>query len=535
VSGSSWACLRCAATGVGRGVRFCGACGAALVTAPTVGGHSPTRSRPRRTGRSPRSVVMGAGLLASALLAVWAAGQPSPTAYDPSERTVSLPGRFELQVDDGSEVARPGALAAHPAAAGEVRRLAPIDEAPTCRPVGCPRWSLGLDGHQPVVSLGDVLVHVGSASLTGIDADTGAVLWSLPTRDPRAGMPPGTGLVPVDERRFLVRTGSALVLREVGTGLAIWGTTIADRTVDTAVLGDGWLLLGGRVRGGDRPAQFLSAVDLHEGRVRWTQEVHRHRLGTAGHVDAAVLAVESSPGRVRGVRIDDGETVWERTLELDPAEHWLVGRPDVGTAVEVVDPATGLTLLTADHPGQRVLTVGQLFAVVGPDRTVLLDVTGTERGSWPGPPLGWTDAGGETTIAWPEDGWVVLVSYAADGTPTWRRALPAPAAIWGDQVELARVATARTVRALSEDGRTTVAVRTDGPTEPPPLLSVAGPQTRLHLLGRTVLAVEPAGLRLQGPGGHVRVEAADRLVSEQHLVVAGPGGLLAIDRTRLEP
>jgi outer membrane protein assembly factor BamB len=535
VSGSSWACLGCAATGMGRGVRFCGVCGAALGTVLSRGGPSPARLRQHRTVRSPRTVVVGAGLLASVLLALSTAGQPSPVAYGPSDPTVSLPGRFELQVADGSGVARPGALAGHPAEAGGAHRPGPIDDAPTCRPVGCTRWRLALDGHQPVVGVGDVLVHVGTTNLTGIDADTGAVRWSLPTRDPRAGAPPGTALLPVDERRFLVRTGSALVLREVGTGLAVWGTTIDDRIVDTAVLADGWLLLGGRARGRDRPAQFLSAVDLHEGRVRWTQEVHRHRLEGTGPVDAAVIAVESRPGLVRGVRIDDGETAWERTLELVPAGRWLVGRADAGAAVEVIDPETGLTLLTADHPGHRLWPVGRLFAVVGPDRTVLLDVTGTERGSWPGPPLGWTDAGDETTIAWAEDGWVVLVSYAADGTPTWRRALPGPAAIWGDQVELAKVEAARTVRALGEDGRTTVAVRTDGPTEPPPLVSVAAPQTRLHLLGRTVLALEPAGLSLQGPGGHVRVEAADRLVSEEHLVVAGPGGLLAIERTRLEP
>jgi outer membrane protein assembly factor BamB len=434
-----------------------------------------------------------------------------------------------------------------------------------CRPNACAAWTIELAEHPTVRPIGDVLIEVDGVHARGHDAATGQLSWSRDLREIFERR--------VSENVFATTVGGSLALHGRGElalldpadGSLGWHVDLGPRWVDrTGLVGDVVLVTTrDRLRGRSRPLPTtLLAFDARLGTLLWERRIlgalHPPELPealdtafVAGGDDArveertrlqapeGVLAVVLDRAVVGGVEVTTGDTVWERSaVEGQVVGAGVVMRAGNGRAV-LLDGTTGETLTDLGDDVTQVITIGALTVVTNADdRSFVVDEDGEVTDVRDGPPLGWSATSSDTFIAWNDDGWVLIVRYERTGVPARARRLPGRIGSWGGELALGAHAGSDLVRAVGVDGRTTVAVRTDGPTEPPPNPSIAPSGAQLTLIGRTIVARDDAGITVQAPGGSVRVVAGREVIAvatDGTVVVRGERGLLGVNGDRLGP
>jgi hypothetical protein len=434
-----------------------------------------------------------------------------------------------------------------------------------CRPNACAAWTVELAEHVTVLPVGDLLVEVDGVHARGHDAATGQLSWSRDLREIFERRVPEHVLATTVGGALALHGQGELALLDPADGSLGWRVDLGPRWVDrTGLVGDVVLVTTrDRLRGRSRPLPTtLLAFDADAGTLLWEQRILGaldppelpEALDTAfvaGGDDArgeqrtrlrapdGVLAVALDRGVIGGVEVTTGDTVWERSaVEGHVVGAGVVMRAGNGRAV-LLDGATGTTLTDLGDDVTQVAAIGASTVVTNADdRSFVVDEDGEVTDVRDGPPLGWSATASDTFIAWNDDGWVLIVRYERTGVPAGARRLPGRIGSWGGELALGAHAGSDLVRAVGVDGRTTVAVRTDGPTEPPPNPSVAPSGARLTLVGRTIVVRDDAGITVQAPGGSVRVVAGREVIAvatDGTVVVRGERGLLGVNRDRLGP
>jgi hypothetical protein len=465
----------------------------------------------------------------------------------------------EVELPDRAEV--PGGAVGATDGDGGSAASGPLD----CRPNACAAWTIELAEHPTVLPVGDVLIEVDGVHARGHDATTGQLNWSRDLREIFERRVPEDLVATTTGGSLALHGHGELALLDPADGSLGWRVDLGPRWVDrTGLVGDVVLVTArDRFRGRSRPLPTtLLAFDADAGTLLWEQRIlgalHPPELPealntafVAGGADArleqrtrlrapdGVLAVALDRGVVGGVEVTTGDILWERSaVEGHVVGAGVVMRAGNGRAV-LLDGTTGATLTDLGDDVTQVAAIGASTVVTnGDDRSFVVDEDGAVTDVRDGPPLGWSATSSDTFIAWNDDGWVLVVRYERTGVPARARRLPGRIGSWGGELALGAHAGSDLVRAVGVDGRTTVAVRTDGPTEPPPNPSVAPSGAQLTLIGRTIVARDDAGLTVQAPGGSVRVVTGREVIAiatDGTVVVRGERGLLGVDRDRLGP
>jgi len=451
---------------------------------------------------------------------------------------------------------------------GEGAARVPPERGLVCRPNDCAAWSLELPRATSVLPVGDLLVTVEASRATAHDARLGEPRWSIDMGPVFAlGASPDPVVTDADGALLLHEQGR-LARLDPRDGDLLWQVDLGTRWVERIGRTEDRVVVAtrDRLRGRSRPPPtILVGLDADRGTIRWERRILEVLVApelipsarsptTGGELvaepdgrrltaPAGVLAVALDPTTIGGIDVLTGDTVWQRAavggeVVGEVAGDRVVLRGGNGRTL-LLDGATGASLTDLGDTIAGLTAIGPLVVATSTDgRSSVLDTEGAVTDQRTGPPLGWTETDTGVFIAWEDDGWVLLVRYGRSGGPGGARRLPGRIGNWGGRLALGAHPASDLVRVVGVDGRTTVAVRTDGPTEPPPNPSVAPSGTRLQLVGRTIVARDDAGLTVQAPGGSVRVESGREVVTvaaDGTVVVRGHGGLLAIGADRLGP
>jgi outer membrane protein assembly factor BamB len=451
-----------------------------------------------------------------------------------------------------------------------------------CQPNGCDIWKRELLPAATILPVGDLLLTTDGSRVSAHDAGRGEAVWSS-----RLGAF-FDGPVPVD-LKLAEASGSLLLLGQgqltrvdPTNGRPRWQVDLGTRWVTrVARIDDAFVVTtSDRLRGRSRPLPTtVIALGAEDGEIRWERRVldvltsaepppvspaasdpagsgpadpttsgpaamlaggpAGQPHGSGPSATEGVVAVALDRTTIGGIDAITGETVWERSAVggYTVGDH-VVLRGGNGRAL-LLDGATGVSSIDLGDDVAGLDPVGSLLvATSGEGRSFVVDPEGEVTDRRTGPPLGSAATSTDAFIAWEDDGWVLIVRYDRSGEPAGSRRLPGRIGSWGGALVLGAHAGSDLVRVIGVDGRTTVAVRTDGPTEPPPNPSVAPSGARLHLIGRTIVSRDDGGLSVQAPGGAVRVRGGREVIavtSDGTVVVRGDRGLLGIDPDRLGP
>jgi hypothetical protein len=444
------------------------------------------------------------------------------------------------------------------------RREAP-GEPLVCRPNDCAAWAIELREHTTVLPIADTLVEVGEEHVRGRDASSGEPRWTRDLDHVLGNRASGAVLARPAGDALLLHTRGELAVMDPTDGALVWSIDLGPRWVDrTGRAGDIILVTtNDRLHGRSRPLPAtVVAFDAGDGTVLWEQPVldalrppdvppasdtafvpggdaarpdHRQRL----QAPQDVLVVALGPGMLGGIEVTTGEILWQHAA----VTGWVIGDRvallETDGHTVVLDATTGETLTDLGDDVVRLTPVGPLLVVTtGDDRSSVVDGAGRVTDRRDGPPLGWTETSTDVFIAWNDDDWALIVRYERAGEPAHSRRLPGRIGSWGGELTLGAHAGSDLVRAIGVDGRTTVAVRTDAPTEPPPIPSIGPSGALLSLIGRTIVAADHGGVTVRAPGGSVRVDAGREVIAlaaDGTVVVRGDGALLGIDGDRLGP
>ena len=528
--------------------RFCGRCGAALAVDDRPG---PTAGA-RRSRRSWRSAALVVLVVASIAVMVELAGSGRTTG------TVGEP-EDEVAVDVGDR-GPPDAVELP----GDGAALTPPEGGLVCRPNDCATWDLALPRAAQVLPVGELLVSIEASRATAHGTRLGEPRWSIDMGPVFAlGASSTPGVTDADGALLLHERGQ-LARLDPRDGELLWHVDLGTRWVDRIGHTEDRVVVTtrDRLRGRSRPLPTtLVGLDADRGTIRWERRILEVLVapeptpsatspaiggeavaepdGRRLTAPAGVLAVALDPSTIGGIDVVTGDTVWQRAaVGGEVAGDRVVLRGGNGRTL-LLDGATGASLTDLGDTIAGLTAVGPLVVASSTDgRSFVVDTEGAVTDRRTGPPLGWTETDTGAFIAWEDHGWVLLVRYERSGAPSGARRLPGRIGNWGGELVLGAHPDSDLVRVVGVDGRTTVAVRTDGPTEPPPNPSVAPSGTRLHLIGRTIVARDGTGLTVQAPGGSVRVESGREVVTvtaDGTVVVRGHGGLLAIGSDRLGP
>jgi len=538
----------------GAAARFCGRCGAPLEGDDRPGPTAGSR-RSRWSWRTAALVVVAVASIAG-MVALAGSGRTTGSFGEFADE-VAVP----VDVDDRSP---PDAVELPDDGAA----LAPPERGLVCRPNDCAAWSLELPRAASVLPVGDLLVTVEASRATAHELSLGEPRWSIDTGPIFAPVASPDPVVADADGALLLHERGQLARLDPRDGDVLWHVDLGTRWVERIGRTEGRVVVttGDRLRGRSRPLPTtLVGLDAERGTIRWQRRIlevldapepaRSVRSPTIGGeavaepdrrrltAPAGVLAVALDTTTIGGIDVVTGDTVWQRAaaggeVVGEVAGDRVVLRGGNGRTL-LLDGATGTSLTDLGDTVAGLTAIGPLLIATSTDgRSSVVDSEGAVTDRRTGPPRGWTETDTDVFIAWEDDGWVLLVRYGRSGVPGGARRLPGRIGNWGGDLVLGAHPGSDRVRAVGVDGRTTVAVRTDGPTEPPPNPSVAPSGTRLQLIGRTIVARDDAGLTVQAPGGSVRVESGREVVAvaaDGTVVVRGHGGLLAIGADRLGP
>jgi outer membrane protein assembly factor BamB len=254
---------------------------------------------------------------------------------------------------------------AHPG----VNSLETILDPSTVRGVG-QAWvtSISGDASQPTV-VGNV-VHVGSGDgkLYALNALTGAVMWTLPTRGSIASSPAVVGGV------VYAGSGDGRVFAlNAGTGAVIWAAAVGVDVGSSPVVVDGVVYVGGFGK--------VLALNAATGAVIWTAQTGDRVMDSPAVADGVVY-VRALDGKAYALDAATGFTEWVTTIGGKPtfAVPASISAPVVANGMVYVagpwdgklyglNAATGAVVWTATAGftvgGAPAVTGGTVYAVLG--------------------------------------------------------------------------------------------------------------------------------------------------------------------------
>jgi hypothetical protein len=495
-----------------------------VLEGPRAGGGSPPPTSAAGT-RAPRWVVGAVVLLGAALLGTLLRGALPPDAFRaPVAEDVSLPDRG-LVVEDPP----PQARGAEPGGGPPALR---------CVPTGCEVWRREDARAGRVLVSGDLAVHVGQTTLTGIDAWTGEDRWTA-TRPRRDGIRRPVlvpGALHLDATLLLVTTGRDLVAYGPTDGTIRWARTMDGPVAQVDRLGE-VVVVSSPVD--ERPLATVRRVEVlaTDGELLWAAELvgvvsaalpHAQEVGVLLHADGDLVSLELATGAER----------WRRPTgegEILVGPSGLVTLEVASGRFAAVDHATGRTLAETRVPGaDRLQVLGPWIGVatddelhvVAPDATTLM----VRPGRWIG--SSGTRLDGGVYLAWigSDRSRVEVVRYRPDGEPLDTIVIPtASGSATACCAELETTDSGR-LRLTVGEGRQVVDLDADLQAAAPPLLTATGPGRASSTLDDlTVVLHESGRLQVNGRRGTIGVFGADRAVSRVPLLVHGIHGLLRLD------
>ena len=289
--------------------------------------------------------------------------------------------------------------------------------------ISCGFWSR--NRARAAACLGAVLLLCGPAAASAQDAATGLPLFPLRVRwSTDFGAPPAAGPVADATRVYASLESGAIVALDADTGAVIWTVDGLASSFPVAVDADGvYVVL----------ASGLVALDVATGRERW-------RMPLEGEVSAPIVAragwvvVGLSTGQVIAIRSADGTTVWSRAyptpIVTPPVIHgdrvYLPGSDARVIAARIEDG----TMVWERTVGGAVLTIAPLGnrVYVGADDNffyALDDRDGRRLWRWRtgGDPVGQASAD-DRHVFFSSLDTVVRALDRGHGAQRWRRPLP---------------------------------------------------------------------------------------------------------------
>ncbi|MEO5823897.1 MAG: PQQ-binding-like beta-propeller repeat protein [Vicinamibacteraceae bacterium] len=182
----------------------------------------------------------------------------------------------------------------------------------------------------PVARGGWVFVPLASGAVTGLRADTGATVWTMPVGAPTAAP------VVEGDRLYAAASGGALHALAVADGTTAWQVTLdSDATALTAVAGHVFVATSGR---------WLYALDADKGRVRWRFRLQGAAIGLTVDEDRIVAVMLDQS--IRAFKIGSGAQAWRQELSFRPAGGPVIAGQSVlvtgfGPNLRAVDRKTG--------------------------------------------------------------------------------------------------------------------------------------------------------------------------------------------------
>lgn len=217
---------------------------------------------------------------------------------------------------------------------------------------------------RPAVDGGRVFVQAANEAL-GLDAATGAVLWSRPVR--RAPSPPPTTLLARDGRVYVSETDSVLAL-DAATGRTVWNFHPDSQAVVAPALDATNLYTGQR----GRPVVY--ALGLADGVPRWRVDLSAGRdysyqtdvKGVAVSGDTVYVAITrgltanyyKTSGVLAALDSRDGHELWR--YETPGEFHGFADAPLVGGGLVIVNDFMGNAVVGYNVAAQRVAWTGTL-------------------------------------------------------------------------------------------------------------------------------------------------------------------------------
>ena len=181
----------------------------------------------------------------------------------------------------------------------------------------------------PVARGGWVFVALADGAITGLRADKGSAVWSVPVGV--ATTPPAVE----GDRLYAATTGGVVRALAVADGAVVWQVTLeGDATAVTAVADHVFVATS---------ARWLYALD-GKGKVRWRFRIQGAAIGLAVDEDRVIAVTLDQT--VRAFKIGSGAQAWRQELSFRPAGGPIVAGLSIlitgfGPNLRAIDRKTG--------------------------------------------------------------------------------------------------------------------------------------------------------------------------------------------------